>query len=81
MLMQDLETKKARHAVLKNKLMLQGVGEEMLEDAGMQSLADSVANTFRKKIMCAMSLIKRRQGIINKETGFSNQFTFFSKKN
>ena len=81
MLMQDLETKKARHAVLKNKLMLQGVGEEMLEDAGMQSLADSVANTFRKKIMCAMSLIKRRQEIINKETGFSNQFTFFSKKN
>ena len=59
MLMQDLETKKARHAVLKNKLMLRGVGEEMLEDAGMQSLADSVANTFRKKIMCAMSLIKK----------------------
>ena len=80
MLMQDLETKKARHAVLKNKLMLQGVGEEMLEDTGMQSLADSVANTLREKTMCAMSLIKRRQEMINKETGFSNQFPFFSKK-
>ena len=77
MLMQDLEIKKARHAALKNKLMLHGVEEEMLENAGMQSLADSVANTFREKIMCAMSLIKRRQEMINKETGFSNQFTFF----
>lgn len=64
----------------KNKLMLQGVGKEMLEDAGLQSLADSVANTLREKIMCAMYLIKRRQEMINKETGFSNQFTFFSKK-
>lgn len=80
MLMQDLETKKARHAVLKNKLMLQGVGEEMSEDVGLQSLADSVANTLREKIMCAMSLIKRRQEMINKETGFPINL-LFSQKN
>lgn len=82
MLMQDLETKKARHAVLKNKLMLQGVGEEMLEDAGMQSLADSVANTFRKKIMCAMSLIKKTPR--NNQQGnrfFQSVYFFLKKKN
>ena len=80
MLMQDLETKKARHAVLKNKLMLQGVGEEMSEDAGLQSLADSVANTLREKIMGAMSLMKSRQEMINKETGFPINL-LFSQKN
>ena len=80
MLMQDLETKKARHAVLKNKLMQQGVGEEMSEDAGLQSLADSVANTLREKIMGAMSLIKSRQEMINKETGFPINL-LFSQKN
>lgn len=75
-----LGNKEGSHAVLKNKLMLQGAGEEMLEDAGMQSLADSVASTLREKIMCAMSLIKRCQEMTNKETGFSNQFNFFLQK-
>ena len=82
MLMQDLEIKKARHAALKNKLMLQGVEEEMLEDAGMQSLADSVANTFREKIMCAMSLIKKTPR--NNQQGnrfFQSVYFFLKKKN
>lgn len=81
MLMQDLETKKARHAVMKNKLILQGVGEEMSEDAGLQSLADSLANTLREKIMGAMSLIKSRQEMINKETAYAKQRSKLRKKN
>ena len=76
-LMQDLKQRRLVMLYWRTKLMPQCVGEEMLEDAGMQSLEDSVANTLREKTMCAMSLIKRRQEMINKETGFSNQFPFF----
>ena len=79
MLMQDLETKKARHAVLKNKLMLQGVGEEMSEDAGLQSLADSSQYPQRENNVRDVFDKKTPR---NDQQGnrFSNQFTFFSKK-
>ena len=68
-LLEDLEVKRARLSAIRSKLLLDGVDEALLEDAGLQSLAESVAQTLRDKIMCSMSLIRRRQEMISKEAG------------
>ena len=68
-LLENLEVKRARLSAIRSKLLLDGVDEALLEDAGLQSLAESVAQTLRDKIMCSMSLIRRRQEMINKEAG------------
>ena len=69
-LLEDLEKKKLRLATLRSKLLLDGVDEILLENAGLRSLAESVAQTIRDKITCSMSLIRRRQEMINKEAGW-----------
>ena len=68
-LLENLEVKRARLSAIRSKLLLDGVDEAHLEDAGLQSLAESVAQTLRDKIMCSMSLTRRRQEMINKEAG------------
>ena len=68
-LLENLEVKRACLSAIRSKLLLDGVDEALLEDAGLQSLAESVAQTLRDKIMCSMSLIRRRQEMINKEAG------------
>ena len=68
-LLENPEVKRARLSAIRSKLLLDGVDEALLEDAGLQSLAESVAQTLRDKIMCSMSLIRRRQEMINKEAG------------
>ena len=68
-LLENLEVKRARLSAIRSKLLLDGVDEALLEDAGLQSLAESVAQTLRDKIVCSMSLIRRRQEMINKEAG------------
>ena len=69
-LLEDLEKKKVRLATLTSKLLRDGVGESLLENAGLRSLAESVAQTIRDKSTCSMSLIKRRQEMINREAGW-----------
>ena len=69
-LLEDLEKKKLRLATLRSKLLRDGVDERLLENAGLRSLAGSVAQTIRDKITCSMSLIRRRQEMINKEAGW-----------
>jgi len=69
-LLEGLEKKKVRLATLTSKLLQDGVGESLLENAGLRSLAESVAQTIRDKITCSMSLIKRRQEMINREAGW-----------
>ena len=44
--------------------------ERLLENAGLRSLAESVAQTIRDKITCSLSLIRRRQEMINKGAGW-----------
>ena len=71
-LVEGLETKKVRLSSLRGKLLDDGVDEVLLEDAGLQSLAQTVARTIQDKIVCSLSLIRRRQEMINKETGSCN---------
>jgi len=69
-LLEDLEKKKLRLPTLRSKLLLDGVDEILLENAGLRSLAESVAQTIRDKFTCSMSLIRRCQEMINKEAGW-----------
>ncbi|KAL9987031.1 hypothetical protein ACROYT_G001266 [Oculina patagonica] len=71
-LLEDLEKKKLRLATLRSKLLQDGVNKGLLESAGLRSLAESVAQTIRDKIVCSMSLIRR---------SYSQQRSKLRKKN